>query len=103
MMRLSTTIFLFMAMSLGQCLTRTYNLQTEEDRNGKYERALLGLKTSEGLRLDKHIMQAIREVIWKEEATRPMRHGYRLVAVHWDKPMQSREIAQLQYRNKVHH
>ncbi|XP_053686983.1 uncharacterized protein LOC128736525 [Sabethes cyaneus] len=103
-MSLSITVLLLMAITLGQGFTgtpRTYNLQTEEDRYGKYERVLIGLKTSEGLTVDSKVLDKVREVLFEEEAALPMTKGEKLVAVHLDRPKQSREIAQLQYKNRL--
>ncbi|XP_065082356.1 uncharacterized protein LOC135704782 [Ochlerotatus camptorhynchus] len=105
MRRLSSiAVLLFAAVTLGQGYSgvpRTYNLETEEDRYGKYERVLLGLKSSEGLNLDSKVLDKIRDVIFEDEASMPLKAGERLVAVHLGRPKQSREIAQLQYKNRI--
>ncbi|XP_062550777.1 uncharacterized protein LOC134215655 [Armigeres subalbatus] len=100
----AAAVLLLAVVTLGQGhsgVPRTYNIETEEARYGKYERVLLGLKSSEGLNLDSKVLDKIRAVIFEEEAARPMKHGERLVAVHLGKPKQSREVAQLQYKNRI--
>ncbi|XP_055601819.1 uncharacterized protein LOC129750785 [Uranotaenia lowii] len=83
-------------------IPRTYNLETEEDRYGRYERVLIGLKSSEGLDVDRRVLDKIRQVIFEEEmAAESLNDGERLVAVHLGRPKQSREIAQLQYKNRI--
>uniref|UniRef100_A0A182N7R3 Uncharacterized protein n=1 Tax=Anopheles dirus TaxID=7168 RepID=A0A182N7R3_9DIPT len=83
--------------------TRTYNLETDADRYGRYERVLLGLKTSEGLRLDPALLDEVRQVLLDEErqGTSGREAGSRPVAVHLYKPLQSRHIAQLLYRTRL--
>nr|XP_019529024.1 uncharacterized protein LOC109401011 [Aedes albopictus]XP_029734466.1 uncharacterized protein LOC115269826 [Aedes albopictus] len=100
----AAVLLLAVVVALGQGYSgvpRTYNLESEEDRYGKYERVLLGLKSSEGLNLDSKLLDKIRDVIFEEEAAMPMRTGERLVAIHLGKPKQSREVAQLQYKNRI--
>uniref|UniRef100_A0A182QBE3 Uncharacterized protein n=1 Tax=Anopheles farauti TaxID=69004 RepID=A0A182QBE3_9DIPT len=105
-----SVLMMLFAVTIGTCRmapfkgTRTYNLETDADRYGRYERVLLGLKTSEGLRLDPALLDEVRQVLLEEE-----RHGTsgradassRPVAVHLYKPQQSRHIAQLLYRVRL--
>ncbi|XP_055534356.1 uncharacterized protein LOC129723893 [Wyeomyia smithii] len=103
-MSLSIMVLLLVAVTLGEGFTgvpRTYNLQTEEERYGKYERVLLGLKSSEGLNVDSKVLDKVREVLFEEEAAHPTSKGEKLVAVHLDRPKQSQEVAQFQYRNRI--
>ncbi|KAL1395075.1 hypothetical protein quinque_004354 [Culex quinquefasciatus] len=103
--KLSIVVLLLLAISLAhgydRNVPRTYNLESEEDRYGRYERVLLGLKTSEGLTVDAKLLDKVREVIFEEESQQPMKHGERLVAVHLGRPKQSREVANLQYKNRI--
>ncbi|XP_052859740.1 uncharacterized protein LOC128266989 [Anopheles cruzii] len=85
--------------------TRTYNLETDEDRYGRYERVLVGLKSSEGLnQLDPGLLQRVREVLLDEENhTGPEMVGNgHTVAIHLGQPRQSQHVAELLYRERLH-
>ncbi|XP_052898318.1 uncharacterized protein LOC128305071 [Anopheles moucheti] len=104
-MKATVITLLLVMVAFGTCRmapfkgTRTYNLETDADRYGRYERVLLGIKTSEGLRLDPSLLEEIRQVLLEEErqhaASGPEGTP---VNVHLYKPLQSHHIAQLLYR-----
>ncbi|XP_053665989.1 uncharacterized protein LOC128715134 [Anopheles marshallii] len=101
----ATVIKLLLVMvAFGTCRmapfkgTRTYNLETDADRYGRYERVLLGIKTSEGLRLEPSLLEEIRQVLLDEERQQASGQEATPVNVHLYKPLQSRHIAQLLYR-----
>lgn len=100
-------LLLLSVVTLGTCRTggfkgtRTYNLETDEDRYGRYERVLLGLKTSEGLRLDPALLDEVRQVLLQEERQAASGREAEPVDVHLYKPLQSRHIAQLLYRARL--
>ncbi|XP_040155525.1 uncharacterized protein LOC120895883 [Anopheles arabiensis] len=100
-------LLLLSVVTLGTCRTggfkgtRTYNLETDEDRYGRYERVLLGLKTSEGLRLDPALLDEVRQVLLQEERQAASGREVEPVDVHLYKPLQSRHIAQLLYRARL--
>ncbi|XP_058465961.1 uncharacterized protein LOC131439221 [Malaya genurostris] len=103
-MSLSITVLLLLAIALVRGLAevpRTYDLRTEEDRYGQYERVLLGLSTSEGLSVDSKVLAKVREALFEDEANQSAEGGEKLIAVLLERPKQSREIAQLQYKNRV--
>uniref|UniRef100_A0A182M2G2 Uncharacterized protein n=1 Tax=Anopheles culicifacies TaxID=139723 RepID=A0A182M2G2_9DIPT len=102
-MKARVIMLVLLAVAFGTCRmapfkgTRTYNLETDADRYGRYERVLLGIKTSEGLRLDPKLLEEVRQVLLEEE--RQQTSGQ--VNVHLYKPIQSRHIAQLLYRARL--
>ncbi|KFB53297.1 hypothetical protein ZHAS_00021602 [Anopheles sinensis] len=83
--------------------TRTYNLESDADRYGRYERVLLGLRTSEGLRLDPALLEEVRQVLLDEERSESAGsvERYRTVDVHLGNPQQSRHVAELLYRVRL--
>ncbi|XP_058836698.1 uncharacterized protein LOC131693136 [Topomyia yanbarensis] len=102
-MSLSITVLLLVAIVVVQCfagIPRTYDIRTEEERYGQYERVLLGLSTSEGLSVDSKLLAKVREVLFEDEASQSTEPGKRVVAVQLEPPKQSREIAQLLYKNR---
>ncbi|XP_035917322.1 uncharacterized protein LOC118514497 [Anopheles stephensi] len=100
-------LLLLLTVAIGTCRTepfkgtRTYNLETDADRYGRYERVLLGIKTSEGLRLDPALLDEVRQVLLEEERQQASGPGATPVNVQLYKPLQSRHIAQLLYRARI--
>ncbi|XP_058066223.1 uncharacterized protein LOC131215843 [Anopheles bellator] len=107
-MRATVTILILLAAACRSIEpfkgTRTYNLETDEDRYGRYERVLVGLKSSEGLdQLDPALLQRVREVLLDEE-NRPgpeMAGNGHTVAIHLSQPRQSQHVAELLYRERL--
>ncbi|XP_050075937.1 uncharacterized protein LOC126563343 [Anopheles maculipalpis] len=100
-------LLLMLTVTIGTCRTepfkgtRTYNLETDADRYGRYERVLLGIKTSEGLRLDPTVLEEVRHVLLQEERQQASGSGAAPVNVQLYKPRQSHHIAQLLYRARI--
>ncbi|XP_049539718.1 uncharacterized protein LOC125953921 [Anopheles darlingi] len=100
-----TVLLLFVAAGCCRSIepfkgTRTYNLATDADRYDRYERVLIGLRSSEGLKLDPAVLRDVREVLLREENEAKAPTDPNTVAIHLGKPMQSRHIAELLYRQR---
>ncbi|XP_049299613.1 uncharacterized protein LOC125772195 [Anopheles funestus] len=106
-MKATVIMLLLLVVTFGTCRmtpfkgTRTYNLETDADRYGRYERVLLGIKTSEGLRLDPNLLEEIRQVLLDDERQQTSGQEAKPVNVQLYKPLQSRHIAQLLYRARL--
>uniref|UniRef100_A0A182WID0 Uncharacterized protein n=1 Tax=Anopheles minimus TaxID=112268 RepID=A0A182WID0_9DIPT len=106
-MKATVIMLVLCVVAFGTCRmapfkgTRTYNLETDADRYGRYERVLLGIKTSEGLRLDPNLLEEVRQVLLDEERHQTSGQTATPVNVHLYKPIQSRHIAQLLYRARL--
>ncbi|XP_050094040.1 uncharacterized protein LOC126576778 [Anopheles aquasalis] len=100
-----TILLLFIVASYCRSIepfkgTRTYNLATDADRYDRYERVLIGLRSSEGLKLDPAVLRDVRDVLLREENQSKAPTDPNTVAIHLGKPMQSRHIAELLYRQR---
>ncbi|XP_053676773.1 uncharacterized protein LOC128726949 [Anopheles nili] len=102
-MKATVSPLLLVLVLVGTCRaapfkgTRTYNLETDADRYGRYERVLLGLRSSEGLRVDPALLEEVRQVLVQEEK----QDTSGPVEVRLYQPLQSRHIAELLYRARL--